>query len=100
MLAAPARGDSATAPDATERIGYKIPVIAQDGDLVGFAAQTRHLSLYTMSPDLVESMKQELAGYKVSGATLHFSPDSPLPDDLVRTIVRARLAENAARRAT
>ncbi len=86
-------------PEATERISYKIPVFAADGDLVGLAAQARHLALYTMSPDLVTSMGDELAGYKVGGAsTIRFTPDTPLPRKLIHRIARARLHENRARR--
>ncbi len=37
-------------PDVSERIAYRIIVLAHEGDLIGLAAQPRHLSLYTMSP--------------------------------------------------
>ena len=85
-------------PEANEKIAYKIPVIAAHGDLVGFAAQSKHLALYTMSPGLVASMADELASHKVSGATIRFSPDKPLPKRLIHKIARARLRENKARR--
>lgn len=84
-------------PSVEERIAYRIPVFRLNRDLVGFSAQRdprkRLCSFYTMSPALAERMKEDLQGYKVSGATIHFSPDSPLPAALVRKIVRARLAE-------
>jgi uncharacterized protein YdhG (YjbR/CyaY superfamily) len=86
-------------PRVEERIAYRIPVFRLDRDLVGFSAQRdprkRLCSFYTMSPALAEKMKEDLQGYKVSGATVHFSPDRPLPASLVRKIVRARLAETA-----
>jgi uncharacterized protein YdhG (YjbR/CyaY superfamily) len=44
-----------------------------------------------MSPTLVKSMKKDLQGYKVSGATIHFTPEKPLPTALVKKIVRARV---------
>jgi hypothetical protein len=47
-----------------------------------------------MSPPLVRKMKNELKGYKVSGATIHFDPKSPLPKSLVETILRARMDED------
>ena len=86
-------------PEATERISYRIPVVAAHGDLVGLAAQAKHLSLYVMSPDLVVSMGEELSCCKLSGAsTIHFSPDKPLPKKLIHRIVRARLRENKGRK--
>lgn len=88
----------ACAPDATERIGYTIPVFAHHGDLVGFAAQKRHLSFYTMSPGLVSEMRDELASVEVSGATIHFTPQAPLPEELIERIVLARMEENASAR--
>jgi uncharacterized protein YdhG (YjbR/CyaY superfamily) len=43
-------------------------------------------------------MKTEISKtHKVSGATIHFSPEDPLPAALVKKIVRARVRENAAR---
>lgn len=87
----------AAAPDAEERLLYKIPAYKLAGDLVGFAAQPKHLSFYTMSPDLASSMRDRIAPHKLSGGTIHFSADDPLPDDLVTDIVTARVAENEAR---
>ena len=36
----------------------------------------------------------ELKGYDVSGATIHFTPDTPLPAILVTRLVKERIAEN------
>ena len=46
-----------------------------------------------MSPPLMEAMAQELKGVKVSGATIHFTPEKPLPKDLIQRIVRERVKE-------
>jgi uncharacterized protein YdhG (YjbR/CyaY superfamily) len=90
----------AAAPDATERVSYTVAVFRQDGSLVGFGAppSKSHCSLFLMSPPLVARMKEELAGYEVSGATIHFQPDKPLPPSLVTRLVRTRIEENAAAR--
>lgn len=90
----------AAAPGVAERVSYGIPVFSLDGDLVGIGAQRRHLSLYVMSPPLVAAMSADLADVKVSGATIHFQEDGPLPDDLVTRIVVARVRENRERRGT
>src|SRR5918996_4605781 len=86
-------------PDVQERISYGTSVIfAVKGDLVGFVAQEKHLSFFTMSPELATSMRDEIkATHKLSGATIHFSPDNPLRAALVKKIVRARLKEEAGK---
>lgn len=85
------------APEAEERIAYRIPIFRLQRDLVGFSAQRnpqkRLCSFYTMSPPLVKAMKKDLQDYKVSGATIHFTPEKPLPAALVKKIVRARVKE-------
>lgn len=93
----------AAAPEATERVSYGVAVFRHQGSLVGFGAppSKRHCSLFVMSPALVARMKDELAGYKVSGATIHFQPDEPLPRALVTRLVKARIEENqTAKQAT
>jgi uncharacterized protein YdhG (YjbR/CyaY superfamily) len=93
----------AAAPEATERVSYGVAVFRHQGSLVGFGAppSKSHCSLFVMSPPLVARMKDELAGYKVSGATVHFQPDEPLPRALVTRLVKARIEENeTARQAT
>jgi uncharacterized protein YdhG (YjbR/CyaY superfamily) len=78
-----------TVPDVQERISYVTPVIfAVKRDLVGFVAQEKQLSFFfTMSPELAKSMRDEIkAIHRVSGATIHFSPDNPLPRSLVRKL--------------
>jgi uncharacterized protein YdhG (YjbR/CyaY superfamily) len=84
-------------PEAEERIAYRIPIFRLQRDLVGFSAQRnpqkRLCSFYTMSPPLVKAMKKDLQDYEVSGATIHFTPEKPLPTVLVKKIVSARVKE-------
>jgi uncharacterized protein YdhG (YjbR/CyaY superfamily) len=85
-------------PGVEERFSYGAAVMFSLGrDLVGFSAQKNHLSFFTASPKLVEELKSEITRtHKVSGATIHFSVENPLPVELVKKIVQRRLAENAA----
>jgi len=76
-----------------ERISYGVCVFSTNKDLVGFASQKNHLSFYTMSPTLVKNLKDSLKDVTVSGATIHFSPQKPLPEILLRTILKERLKE-------
>ena len=82
-----------TVPECRERIAYKICVFSLKRDLVGFASQRNHCSFYTMSPNLVKKMKEELLDCRVSGATIHFSPRDPLPESLIVKIVGTRAEE-------
>ena len=91
-------GAKETIPLVKERVSYGTTVMfSLSRDLVGFVSQPRHLSFFTASPGLVQAMKSEITRtHKVSGATIHFSPDAPLPTALVKKILRARVRENAA----
>ena len=86
-----------TVPAVEERISYGTTVMFSLGrDLVGFVSQPKHLSFFTASPKLAQAMKGEIAKtHETSGATIHFSPERPLPPKLVEKILRARLRENA-----
>ena len=86
------------APDATEGIGYGIPVFRWMGSLIGYGATPTHCALYVMSPATLDTFRPELAGRTLSKGTIQFTADDPLPDDLVTRIVEARMAENRAAR--
>ena len=85
-------------PKAEERVSYGTAVMFSVGrDLVGFVSQPKHLSFFIASPKLARAMTDEISRtHKVSGATIHFSPQHPLPVALVKKILRARIRENAA----
>ena len=90
------RAIRAVAPRAEEVISYGIPSFRLDGrQLVWFGASANHCSFYPGG--IVRRFAKELAGYPTSKGTIRFAPDRPLPTTLVRKIVRARIAENAAR---
>lgn len=87
---------AAAAPGAVEAIGYGIPSWKLNGPLVSIGAAKAHCALYAMSPAVQETFKAELAPFSTSPGTVRFTPDKPIPPDLVRRIVQARMAENAA----
>ena len=84
-------------PGVEERVSYGTTVMFSLGrDLVGFVSQPKHLSFFIASPRLAQAMKEEITRtHKVSGATIHFSPQHPLPTGLLKKILRARVRENA-----
>lgn len=90
---------ASAAPKATEGISYGVPTFKHLGPLVGFGSAKKHCALYVMSPTVMEAHKEELESYDTSKGTIRFSPDNPLPAALVRKLVKARIAENEARKA-
>ena len=83
-----------TAPEVEEVISYGIPGYKYHGMLVYFAAYKKHCSLFGGNGSLTEQMKEELKDYKTSKGTIQFTVEKPLPDELVRHIVKYRMKEN------
>ena len=83
-------------PGVEECISYGIPAFRLDGKLlVWFGAGAHHCALYPGA--VVETMKDELAGYETSKGTVRFSPERPLPAALVKKLIDARLARGGVR---
>jgi len=87
------------APKAVEKISYRMPLYFYLGYLVGFSAFKKHCSFFVMSYKTMGVFKNELKPYLSAKATLHFTPEKPLPVSLVKRIVKARVKENEARKA-
>jgi uncharacterized protein YdhG (YjbR/CyaY superfamily) len=83
-----------TAPEAEEVISYGIPAYKYHGMLVYFAAYKKHCSLFAGNGALTEQMQEELKAYKTSKGTIQFTIEKPLPDELVREIVKIRMKQN------
>jgi uncharacterized protein YdhG (YjbR/CyaY superfamily) len=81
-------------PDAEEMFSYQVHCFKHVYMLVGIGTTKEYCSLYTMSSKLVKQIKNELTSCKISGMTLHFNPDEPLPVDVITRIVLARVQEN------
>jgi uncharacterized protein YdhG (YjbR/CyaY superfamily) len=84
------------APDAAECISYGIPAFKYRGMLVYFAAFKDHCSFFPASTAVIEAFKDELKSYSTSKGTIRFHTDKPLPDALIKKMVKARIAENEA----
>ena len=82
----------------TEVISYGIPTFRYKRGLVAFAAFSKHCSFFPLGSSALDSFKEELKDFRVSKGTLHFPLDKPLPDALVKKIVKARIAENKGRK--
>jgi uncharacterized protein YdhG (YjbR/CyaY superfamily) len=82
------------APEATEKISYRIPTFFFNGNLVHFAAFTHHIGFYP-TPGGIDAFRQELKLYKTSKGAIQFPLDQPLPLKLISKIVRFRVRESA-----
>jgi uncharacterized protein YdhG (YjbR/CyaY superfamily) len=89
----------AAAPNAQELINYRIPSYKLNGSLVHFAAFKDHCSFITVSKTPLQLYREELKPFRISGTTIHFTPQKPLPPELVKKIVLARVEENEKRTA-
>src|SRR3990172_6976888 len=69
---------SAAPPEATEAITYRVPTFKYKGSLVGFAAFSKHCSLFPMSSSVVKAFKDELKSFDTSKGTIRFPVDKPL----------------------
>jgi len=85
--------------DATEGISYGMPAFRHNGALVAYAAFKNHCSFFPMQASLIDAMQDELKAYRTAKGTLQFALDKPLPAALVKKMVKARVAENEARKA-
>lgn len=86
------------APDAEERISYRIPTFYLGGNLVHFAAFDRHVGFYPGAAGIAE-FKDALADYKSAKGSVQFPHTEPLPLALVAEIVRFRVAQQTVKNA-
>jgi len=89
----------AAAPaEATEGLSYGMPAFRYKGALVGYAAFKAHCSFFPMSASVIDTMPDDVKGYRTSKGTIQFSMDKHLPAALVKKIVKARVAQNEAKK--
>lgn len=87
---------SAAPPEATEAISYRMPAFKYKVVLVWYAAFSNHCSLFPTA-SIIEAFKDELKGFSTTKGTIHFSSDRPLPNALVKKLVKARVAQIEAK---
>ena len=86
---------AAAVPDADEAISYGMPAFERHGRFfVSYAAWTRHCSIYPLSAEFLAAHEAQLEGYGRTKGSLHFSPERPLPDELIVALVRAEVARS------
>ena len=80
------------APPLSEKTYYGVPnYFLGDHPLIAFAAAKEHLSLYPHGSQIIQELSEELKAFSTSRGTIRFTPDHPLPDELIRKIIARRI---------
>ena len=56
------------------------------------------MSIFPFSPAAIEAVRERLGGFDLAKGTIRFSPDRPVPEDVLADLVRARKQEIATKR--
>ncbi len=84
----------AIVPDAEQCISYGVPAFKLRGKTIaGFAAFKSHLSYLPHSGSVISQLATETEGYTKTKGSLHFPVNAPLPKQLVKKLLDARMAE-------
>lgn len=84
------------APQATEKISYRMPAFVQNGVLIYFAAFNHHIGLFPpVTGD--EKLMKDVERYRGPKGNLKLPLDEPIPYGLVGRIVKARVEQHRGR---
>ncbi len=81
------------APDAEERMSWQMPSYFLCGILVQFAAHKNHIGFYP-GPEGIAGFSDQFGEYGFSKGAVRFPFDKPLPSDLIRQIMKFKMALN------
>lgn len=84
------------APDASEKISWKMPTYWQGENLIHFAAAKRHIGIYP-GENGVAAFADRLSDYKTAKGSIQLPFSKPIPYDLVAEITRFRVKEALSR---
>lgn len=80
-------------PDVEESMSFRMPTLTyKNRALVYFTASKRHLSFFPSSW-AIDELRGRLAGYKTTQHAIQFTPDKPLPSELIEDLVRVHVRE-------
>jgi uncharacterized protein YdhG (YjbR/CyaY superfamily) len=83
-----------TVPEAVEFISYSKPAYHFHGMIGSFAAFKNHCSFFPWNAQTIIDFADELKDFKTSAGTIQFTPDKPIPEELLQKILRYRVAGN------
>ncbi|WP_416307239.1 iron chaperone [Neptunicella sp. SCSIO 80796] len=76
--------------DANEELKWGKPAFVNEGILYVYAAFKNHISLHP-TPSVIEHFKHELSLFKLSGNTVQFPIEQPIPKELVLKLAKLRV---------
>lgn len=79
---------------ASECISYGMPAYKLNGMLIYIACHKKHYGIYPMAATIVQ-FAEELKGYTTSKGTIQIPHSARIPKQLIASIVKFRVAENA-----
>jgi uncharacterized protein YdhG (YjbR/CyaY superfamily) len=81
-------------PELESKIAWNVPAIHRDGKYVaGVVAYKKHLTFSAWSPQIIEDFQERLKPYVVFKNCFQIPVDWEVDEELVKDLVRARLAE-------
>ena len=82
------------AGDTEQGTSYGMPALLYRGKaLLSVMRTKKHIGVYPYSGRVPEVVAAVLEGFDHDKGTIRFQPERPLPDDAVRAVVAARIAE-------
>ncbi len=81
-------------PGCEECISYSMPAFRYEGRVVaGFLATKAGCSYFPFSGTTLASLAKDISKYDKTKSALHFDPKHPLPETLVKKLLKARISE-------
>jgi len=81
-------------PEAEEGTSYGMAALKyKQKPLLALLAAKHHLSIFPFSSRVVDAVRDRLTAFELSKGTIRFTVAMPLPDEVVRDIVRHRMDE-------
>ncbi|WES64464.1 DUF1801 domain-containing protein [Microbacter sp. GSS18] len=83
-------------PDTEQGRSYGMPALLHRGKaLIAVMRTKKHFAVYPFSGMVPAVAAQALEGFDVDKGTIRFQSEAPLPDDAIRAVLDARVAEIA-----
>ena len=81
-------------PELEQVIAWNAPMFRLNGKYVaGLCAFKNHLTFSPQSSEVMVAHEKELAEYVTSKSSFQFDVDTPVPKELLSTLIKARLDE-------
>lgn len=84
----------AAAPTAEEGVSSGVPAFKYKGKyLASLNAAQNHLSFFMMRGNALKDLREDLQEFKITNVAVKFTPDKPIPAELVQKIITTRMQE-------